>query len=727
MRHLKIERWSLGILRCVAATALALLMAHSAPSARARGTGAAGGAGANSVQITISFPQLAVTGGDYEIANVILSQPAPQGGAKVTVTSDTKDVKIAPMTPASITVPANSTSVSFKAITSAVGKQEIATITATYKSATTSVKLTLQPNGVASVSMQPASVNWGSSASGGVQLKSPAPQDIPYYKNMAPKGAPAVYMKQVRTGGATVTLKSSGSVTVPASVKIPSGTSFAKFTATAPQPSPCSMAPGSPATATITATWETPASGTLKVGQNNGKPSRYTSNAIRIDPYTIVGVSHDAQVVVLEGSDCANSLTAGSVMFIQKLGVLKVGAVKKVPIDVTLLSHKQLGMLRHNKATGKPEDAVAVGVSSASLTDFINDGTLQILKETPQTASEPGGSGGPFADAAEPYSQQPPGQTPWKLSVNGTSVSYSFTAFKQNNGLSASVSAKGQVDTNGGYNFLAVIHSGKLQQATYTVSANGTLDVNWLVQTTAAGQGIGESRLRMPPLYSGLVDDRADDVPFLFQIYANLIFKPGFGEKAAAQGHFKVTYSGEGGIDGAQPTNQGLDAKAEIDSTTSSAKAAHGVVAAINAPKFAMTFSKDSFLWAMANRLPDPLNTKNADFADGLEGQLSAAYASKHTVNIKYPQPDDYFKVPRAAYVQWVSSVAYAGSGLMGVGLMSSVPCQQYYQTYLVQAGMDKDMLGSISGSIPPDKGVEVFKGGKVTLIPAIKGCEPKK
>lgn len=722
MHHPKIERWSL------AATALALLMAPSAPCARARGTGAAGGAGANSVQITISFPQLAVTGGDYEIGRIILSQPAPNGGAKVTVTSDTKNVKISPMTPASITVPANSTSVSFKAITSAVGKQEVAAITATYNSATTTVKLTLQPNGVASVSMQPASVNWGSSASGGVQLKSPAPQDIPYYKNMAPKGAPAVYMKQVRTGGATVTLKSSGSVTVPASVKIPPGTTFAKFTATAPQPSPCSMAPGSPATATITATWETPASGTLTVGQNNGKPGRYTSNAIRIDPYTIVGVSHDVQVVVLEGSDCANSLTAGSVMFIKKLGVLKVGAVKKVPIDVTLLSHKQLGMLRHSKATGKPEDGVAVGVSSASLTDFINDGTLQLLKEAPQTATEPGGSNSasnPWAVTAEPYDGQP-GDSPWKYKVNGTSVNYSFTAFKQSGGLSASVSAKGQVDTNGGYNFLAVIHGGKLQQATFTVSTDGTLDVNWLVQTTAAGQGIGESRLRMPPLYSGLVDDSADDIPFLFQIYANMIFKPGFGEKAAAQGHFKVTYSGEGGIDGAQPTNQGLDAKAEIDSTTSSAKAAHGVVAAINAPKFAMTFSQDSFLWALQNRLSSALNMKGADFADTLEAQLGTAYASKHTVNIKDPPPDDFFKLSGAAYVQWVSSVAYAGSGLMGVGLMSSVPCQQYYQTYLVQAGIDKGMLGSISGSIPPDKGVEVFKGGKVTLIPPIKGCEPK-
>ena len=394
-------------------------------------------------------------------------------------------------------------------------------------------------------------------------------------------------------------------------------------------------------------------------------------------------------------------------MFIKKLGVLKVGAIKKIKT---------------------PAAEVAVGVSSAALTDFINDGTLQMLKETPQTATEPGGSnspGNPWADTAEPYHEQSPGEQPWKYTTSGAATSYSFTAFKENNGLSASVSGKGQV--NGGYNFLVVIHQDKLQQATFTVPTDGTLDVTWMAQTTAAGQGIGESRLRMAPLYSGLVDDRADDIPFLFQIYANFIFKPGFGEKAAAQGHFKITYKGDGGIDGSSPVNNSLDVTPDISSTTSSAKAAHGVVAAINAPKFAMTFSKDSFLWALANRLPSALNMKGADLADSLEGQLSAAYASKHTVNIKYPQPDDYFKLPRAAYVQWVASVAYAGQGLMGAGLFSPVPCQQYYQNYLVQAGIDKDMLGSISGSIPPDKGVEVFKKTGVSAIPSIQGCMPKK
>jgi hypothetical protein len=134
-------------------------------------------------------------------------------------------------------------------------------------------------------------------------------------------------------------------------------------------------------------------------------------------------------------------------------------------------------------------------------------------------------------------------------------------------------------------------------------------------------------------LFSGLVDS-ADDIPFLFQICANLIFKPGFGEKAAAQGHFRVTYKGEGGLDSLQPLNQGMDAQADITSTTSSALAAHGVVAAINAPRIAMSLSAQSFLWALANRLPSALNMKGADFADGLESQLSQSYADKHNVTV---------------------------------------------------------------------------------------------
>jgi len=694
MWRTKSGRYMRGMFRCAVPAALALLIAQGASSALAGGTGGAGGGGTSTVTITVTMSQAGVWGGDSDKGKVKLSQPAPSGGAIVhlglgktplfrpcgqaaTTTSSTPaDV------PSCVVVPAGATSAPFTASTINGKTSKKVTVTATWSGASRKGSFLVNPVTVYFAQTPSGAMDWGGSSTW------------------------AVTLSHVPTKGATVVLSASG-VKVPASVKVLGAPG--KFAATAPAISPCSMSPSSsPVSGKITATWEgASASAPVTVGKNNGQPSRYTSNTIRIDPYAIVGISHDAQMVVLKGSVCANSLAAGDVMFIKKLGVLKVGAVKKIK-------------------TPSPE--IAVGVSSASLTDFINDGTLQILKETPQTATEPGGSnspGNPWADTAEPYHEQSPGEQPWKYTTSGTVTSYSFTAFKENNGLSASVSGKGQV--NGGYSFLVVIHGDKLQQATFTVPTDGTLDVDWLAQTTAAGQGIGESRLRMPPLYSGLVDDKTDDIPFLFQIYANFIFKPGFGEKAAAKGHFQITYKGEGGIDGSSPVNNSLDVTPDISSTTSSAKAAHGAVVAINAPKFAMTFSKDSFLWALANRLPSALNMKGADLADGLEGQLSQAYASKHTVNVKYPQADDYFKLPRAAYVQWVASVAYAGQGLMGAGLFSPVPCQQYYQNYLVQAGIDKDMLGSISGSIPPDKGVEVFKKAGVSAIPSIQGCMPKK
>lgn len=99
----KNKRWSSVIFRGVTAATLVLLMAPSAPAA---GTGGAGGPGPNPLQITTSFPHLAVTGGDYEIGKVELSQPAPLGGDKVTITSDTTVLKTSPMTAQSLSVPA---------------------------------------------------------------------------------------------------------------------------------------------------------------------------------------------------------------------------------------------------------------------------------------------------------------------------------------------------------------------------------------------------------------------------------------------------------------------------------------------------------------------------------------------------------------------------------------------------------------------------------------------
>ncbi len=537
-------------------------------------------------------------------------------------------------------------------------------------------------NGIYSISVAPNPANWGSSATATVRLMQAAPPN----KYATVHGVKTL----VKKGGATVALKSSSStVKVPSSVKLAPGARTATFAVTVLNPSSCSAGAAGSTTSTITATYVNSMSAELTVGQSSGQPSRYTSKTIVVDPRNILGVSHDAHALVLNGADkCVQSLVTGDVLFFKNLGVLEVKKMMKAP-----------------------QHQVAVAVSSASLTDFINDGTFQVFKSTLGEASEPGGAWTKGLEPGQPVS----GDGQWKYSTSGAGTTYSFTAFKQNGGLSASVTGHGQI-TKFGFNFLAVIHADKLQQATFKVDTDGTLDVDWMVQTTGPGQGIGEGRLRLPALHSGLVDS-ADGIPLLFQVYANLIYRPGLGEKAAAKGHFKITYSGEGGLDGSTPLDEGLEAKSDINSTTSSAKAPHGAVVAINAPKFALSLSTVSFLWALNARLPGALNAQGANLADSLQGRLGTYVKG----DLMPPTSADLFKVRRAAYVMWVSSVAYAGAGMLAM-----FPCQQYYQTYLAQAGMDKDMLGTISGSQPPSDAVTLLKKQKTTIIPLIKGCEPQ-
>lgn len=689
------RRASSRAVRFVGMATLAALFVQGAPPA----------AGNGSVQLSLQFPRLVVTGGDWEIAKVVLAQPAPPGGAKVTVTNVMPkpglkaDVTIAPLQPASLTVPAGQTEVAFKVITQPASAKKVETIAASYGGGSTQVVLTVMPNAIATVSMSPSTVNYGGPVNGQITLQHPAPQDVDYYKNVAPSGAPAQYALQVRKGGVTVALKSSSSaVKVPASVSVPSGSLSATFVALTSRPSSCSMGSSTSVTAAVTATWQTAATASLTLGQQSGQPSRYTSKTIGIDPKRILGVSHDAHALVLDGSDpCVQSLVAGDVIFFKSLGVLDVKKVMKLPGGAVAQFHVPSG--------------VAVAVSSAALTDFINDGTFQVFKQTLGDAAQPTG---PWASGLEP-DQPASGDDGWKYKTSGTGTTYSFLAYKRKDGLQASVRGNGQI-TKFGYNFLAVIHNAKLQQATYKVDTDGTLDIDWMVQTTAPGQSIGESRLRLPPIHSGLVDS-ADGIPLLFQVYGNLIFKPGFGEKAAAKGHFRVTYSGEGGIDGSSPLNEGLKAQTEIASTTSSAKAPHGAVVAINAPKFALSLSTVSFLYAADVRSPGALNDSGAALADSLQGQLGVYVKA----DLSPPTSQELFAVRRAAYVSWVTSIGYAGAGMLAM-----FPCQQYYQTFLTLAGMDKSMLGSISGSIPPKDGLTVFQDKKTTIIPLIKGCEPK-
>jgi IPT/TIG domain/PQQ-like domain len=157
----------------------------------------------------------AVVGGNTSKGTVTLSAPAPSGGAAVALTSTNSALA---KVPASITIPAGTTSGSFTVTSSAVTTATGVQLNAAYSGAIVSATLTVQPASVSpppaspsltSLSLSPTTVRSGSSSQGTVTLSGAAP-----------------------AGGVVISLASSNTsvATVPASVTVPAGASSATFT-----------------------------------------------------------------------------------------------------------------------------------------------------------------------------------------------------------------------------------------------------------------------------------------------------------------------------------------------------------------------------------------------------------------------------------------------------------------------------------------------------------------
>jgi hypothetical protein len=154
---------------------------------------------------TVTVSPASVVGGSSSSGTATLTAAAPSGGALVTLTSSQTGVATVP---ASVTIPAGSTSATFAVATSVVTTSTTVTLSGTYAGATRSASLVVtskpQLNGL---SLSPASVVGGNSSQATVTLSAAAP-----------------------AGGAVVSLSSSSGVaTVPASVTIPSGSTSATF------------------------------------------------------------------------------------------------------------------------------------------------------------------------------------------------------------------------------------------------------------------------------------------------------------------------------------------------------------------------------------------------------------------------------------------------------------------------------------------------------------------
>ncbi len=157
-------------------------------------------------QLTLSAPT--AVSGQVVTATVLLNQAAPVGGVVVLLASS--DTTVATV-PSGVVVSAGATSATASVTTKGVGASSPVTISATFNGATLPAALTVTPAVLSQVTVTPAAVAGGASASGVVNLSGPAP--------------PA---------GAVVALSSSDATTasVPASVTVASGAWGAAFTVT---------------------------------------------------------------------------------------------------------------------------------------------------------------------------------------------------------------------------------------------------------------------------------------------------------------------------------------------------------------------------------------------------------------------------------------------------------------------------------------------------------------
>jgi trimeric autotransporter adhesin len=231
-----------------------------------------------------------VIGGTSSTGTVTLSGAAPVGGAVVALNSNNAAASV----PASVTVPAGSTSAAFTVSTSPVASAQNATLTAAYGGSSTTATLTVNPPQVSSLSLNPVTVLGTVSSAGTVVLTGPAP-----------------------AGGALVALATSNpaAATVPASVTVPAGSISAGFTVS-------TFAVAASTGVTINASYggvNAPASLTVN------PPA---VNSVSLNPATVTGGSPSTGTVVLTGVAPAGGavVTLGSTN----------AAVAGVPASVTV-------------------------------------------------------------------------------------------------------------------------------------------------------------------------------------------------------------------------------------------------------------------------------------------------------------------------------------------------------------------------------------------------------
>jgi hypothetical protein len=215
--------------------------------------------------VSVDMSPSALKGGEDSRAIVSLNGPAPAGGATVTLSSSLPSVATVP---ASVTIPEGASSAGFTITTASVTASTTANISGVYNGLTASASLKVNPTALETVSVEPADLAGGNTATLTVTLSAPAP-----------------------AGGIQLALTSGNTsfVTVPANVTVPAGQSSASFLYAVG-----TTAPAVPTTVAVTAAYE----GLTAAGYVRVTPSVVPTN-LHFEPSKFAGGSTSTGTVEL--------------------------------------------------------------------------------------------------------------------------------------------------------------------------------------------------------------------------------------------------------------------------------------------------------------------------------------------------------------------------------------------------------------------------------------------
>ncbi|MEY2400307.1 MAG: hypothetical protein QOJ08_418, partial [Ilumatobacteraceae bacterium] len=227
-----------------------------------------------------------VVGGNTSTGRATLQLAAPSGG--VVVNLFINGVSPPASVPASVTVPAGSTSATFTVNTTAIGgANQIVNIVAGTTNSSAEAKLTLTepaapppPASLSALSLSPSTVDGASGSTGTIILTSPAP-----------------------SGGFAVSLSSSNTAvaTVPATATVPAGASSATFAV-------ATSAVTATGTANISASANSVTRSAVLTVNPAAPPPPTTLSAVSLSPSTVVGGNPSTGTVTLTGPSPAGGM-----------------------------------------------------------------------------------------------------------------------------------------------------------------------------------------------------------------------------------------------------------------------------------------------------------------------------------------------------------------------------------------------------------------------------------